>query len=97
MRGSSKIPGHSQLYQLNHHLPSDPDLRSAVQGDVPTSLVEKVVYASKLKAGPVQHWPALEIDLIHSHLGGHLPSARLVKRSRGLGTSPLLTLVDLAW
>lgn len=39
---------------------------------MPTSLVEDDLRL-ETQAGPVQHWP-LEIDPIHSHLGGHLPS-----------------------
>lgn len=53
------------------------------QGDVPT-LVEHDLRL-ETRAGPVQHWWPLEIDPIHLHLGGHLPSARLVNSRRGLG------------
>lgn len=95
MHGSSKLPGLAQLCQLNHHLLSDPNLHyPPVQGGVPT-LVEHDLRL-ETQADPVQHWP-LKIDPIHSHLGGHLPSARLVKSRRGTGLSSLSTFVDLAW
>lgn len=98
MRGSTKIPGHSQLCQLYHHLRilSDSDLHypSSRVVDMP-SLVENDLRL-ETQVGPVLHW-LLEIDPMHSHLGGHLPPARLVKSRRGTGPSSLSTLVNLAW
>lgn len=97
MRGSTKIPGLSQLSTLHHlRILSDSDLHypSSRVVDMPF-LVENDLHL-ETQAGPVLHWP-LEIDPMHSYLGGHQPSARLVKSRRGTGPSSLSTLINLAW
>lgn len=61
----------------------------ALQGDATTLVTDALAPRNPSWTGAT-HW-RLEIDPIHLHLGDHLPSARLVKSSRGAGPSPLLT------
>lgn len=84
MRGTSRIPGLAHLCQLYHRLLSDSDLRYSTHPPRATCLPLEHDLRLETRAGPVQHW-SLEIDPIHLHLGGHLPSARLVNGRRGLG------------